>query len=462
MLIPTRRISRAIALLSCIAGIALQFIPAPEGVGPDLLPVAGVVIFAVGLWATAIVPEYYTAIVFLVLAITLTGSERAVVFSGFHSTASWLIFGGLIIALAVQTTGLGARIAAIILPRMGNSYFAVLVGTVIVNGLTTFVIPSNTGRVIIMLPIFLALADRMGFAEGANGRVGIALAVGAGSLYPSIAILPSAVPNLVLLGAAESILGMHMTYGQYILAQFPVIALVSVIAVPVLLRFLFPDTARPSGEDVAMAPLGGAELRLLVILVATLALWITDFAHGISPAWVSLGAAVICMTPRIGMLEPSAMVRQINLAPWFFVAAVIGMGAVVAKSGLGDVIGGWLLAQVSLTPGNDFANLAAISAIGTVIAWFATIPGAPAIMTSFAGNIAEATGWPLSTAVMAQVLGWAMTMFPYQFPPIVLIVTLGGVSFGQATRLLTAVAVIAWLVMLPLQYLWWTQLGMFG
>lgn len=462
MLFSARRISYAIAVFSAIAGIALQFIPAPDGVGPGLLPVAGVVVFAVGLWATGVVPEYFTAIIFLLLAVTLTGSDRAVVFSGFHSTASWMIFGGLIIALAVQTTGLGARIAGIILSRIGKSYFSVLAGIVVVTGLAAFVIPSNTGRVMIMLPIFLALADRLGFGPGSNGRVGIALAVGAGSIYPSFTILPAAVPNLVMIGAAESILGMQMTYGQYILAQFPVIALVSVIVLPVLLKLLFPDIARPGGEDAAGVPIGADEARLLIILAATLALWITDFAHGVSPAWVSVAAAIVCMTPRIGMLEPSAMVRRINLAPWFFVSAIIGMGALVAESGLGDMIGGWMLAQLTLTPGNDFTNLAALSAIGAVISWFATVPGAPAIMTAFAANIADATGWPPATAVMSQVLGWTMAMFPYQLPPIVLIVTLGGVRIAQAMKLLVCMSAVAWLVMLPLQYFYWNLLGMFG
>ncbi|MEE2970296.1 MAG: SLC13 family permease [Pseudomonadota bacterium] len=457
-----RLFSRIIAILSCIAGIALQFIPALEGVGPDLLPIAGVVIFAVGLWATAIVSEYFTAIIFLLLAVTLTGTDRAVVFSGFHSSAAWMIFGGLIIALAVRTTGLGARIAGIILSRIGKTYLSVLVGIVIVTGMTSFVIPSNTARVMIMLPIFLALADRLGFAAGSNGRVGIALAVGAGSIYPSFTILPSAVPNLVLVGAAENILGLELTYGQYILAQFPVITIVSVIALPLLLKFLFPDIARPNGEDIVSAPVGAPEIRLLIILAVALALWMSDFAHGVSPAWVSLAAAIICMTPRIGMLEPSVMVREINLAPWFFVSAIVGMGAVVANSGLGDLAGGWLLAQIPLAPGENFANLAALSAIGAVIGWFATIPGAPAIMTTFAGNIAEATGWPIATVVMSQVLGWAMTLFPYQLPPIVLVITLGGVRIGQAMKLLVAISVVAWLVMLPLQYFYWDLLGMFG
>ena len=83
-------------------------------------------------------------------------------------------------------------------------------------------------------------------------------------------------------------------------------------------------------------------------------------------------------------------------------------------------------------------------------------------MTTFAGNIAEATGWPIATVVMSQVLGWAMTLFPYQLPPIVLVITLGGVRISQAMKLLVAISVVAWLVMLPLQYFYWDLLGMFG
>ena len=63
---------------------------------------------------------------------------------------------------------------------------------------------------------------------------------------------------------------------------------------------------------------------------------------------------------------------------------------------------------------------------------------------------------------MSQVLGWAMTLFPYQLPPIVLVITLGGVRIGQAMKLLVAISMVAWLVMLPLQYFYWDLLGMFG
>ncbi len=39
--------------------------------------------------------------------------------------------------------------------------------------------------------------------------------------------------------------------------------------------------------------------RLLVILGFALLLWVTDNVHGISPAWVALGAAIVCLLPIV-------------------------------------------------------------------------------------------------------------------------------------------------------------------
>ena len=46
---------------------------------------------------------------------------------------------------------------------------------------------------------------------------------------------------MVLLGAAESIHDIHLTYGRYFLLNFPVIGVMWVLALPILIVFLFPD-----------------------------------------------------------------------------------------------------------------------------------------------------------------------------------------------------------------------------
>ncbi len=450
-----------LAALAVAAGAIVYFLPAPDA-SPAIWHTAGVLIVALGLWATQALPEYFATIIFFLLAVTVGGNPAEVVFSGFHSAGAWMIFGGLIIGYGVQTTGLGERIAARLMRRLARSYLGILATTVGIAAVIGFLIPSNTGRIVVLVPIFMALADRFGFAPGSNGRAALVLAVGAGAVYPSFAILPAAVPNLVMAGAAENIHGITFTWADYFITLYPVIGVVSVIALPLLLRLILPDRPGAPPDPEVPAPPSRGEVTVAVVLALALVLWITDFAHGIQPAWVAVGAAVLLLMPRVGVAAPETMVTRINFAPWIFVAGVIGAGAVLNHSGLGSRLAAALFETVTPRPGQDALNLVIVAAIGTVMGLVATIPGQPAIMTSLAPEIAQATGWPLATAVQVQVVTWVMTIFPYQLPPMILAMQLAGVRAGHLIRLQAAMLVIAWVVMLPLLYLWWTVIGKFG
>ncbi|MBM3485785.1 MAG: SLC13 family permease [Alphaproteobacteria bacterium] len=456
------RLARLIAAALVVIAVALWFTPPPEGANPLALKAAAIVLVSVGLWSTAALPEYLAAIIFFLLAVATGVAPAAVVFSGFHSGAVWVIFGGLVIGVAVQATGLGVRLACRLVGLFQGSYLGIITGVVMVGVALGFVVPSSTGRVVILMPIVMALADRLGFVSGTTGRIGMALAVGAGTLLPTFAILPAAVPNLGLVGAAESIYGIHITYGTWLKTHFPVIGLLPIIVLPVLIARLFPDTARPPDRGEAIAPPGARETRLAVVLVAALLLWITDFLHGIAPAWVAMAAAVMILLPRIGVLPPTTLVERVNYGPWFFVAGVVGIGAFVTHTGLGALLAERILAAGALQRGADFANYLIIVAFGMGMGLVASMPGQPGIMVPLAGGLAEATGWPVYDVLMAIVASWPLVLFPYELPPVVVACHLGGVRFATAARVLTLFTAIAWVVLVPLQYLWLRLLGLLG
>jgi len=450
------------AILAAIAAAVLFVMPAPEGASPQVLRAAGVVVLSVGLWASGALPEYFAAIIFFLVAVVAGGAPPNVVFSGFHSGAAWVIFGGLVIGIAVQSTGLGARLARGLVGLFPATYLGTIAGVTLVGTALAFVMPSTTGRIVILMPIVMGLADRIGFAPGTQGRVGLALAVGTGTLFPTFGILPASVPNLGLIGAAESIYGIHLTYGSYLKTNFPVLGLIPILVMPLLIARMFPDTPRRTEAQAAQAAPSDREIKLAVVLLAALGLWITDFLHGVAPAWVAVGAAVLILMPRIGVLPTSTLVEKVNYAPWFFVVGVIGMGAFVTHTGLGAALARALFSVVELQRGADFANYLIIVALGMVMGMIASMPGQPGIMAPLAGGLAEATGWPVYDVLMAIVPSWQLVLFPFELPPIVVACHLGGIKFGQVARLFIWFTVLAWLVMVPLQYLWLRALGLLG
>lgn len=430
------RVSQYSAMSIAVVAVIVFFLPPPDGAPASVMRAAGVVVLTVGLWATAAFPEYLTSIIFFLLAAALAIAPPEIVFSGFHSSAVWMVFGGLVIGVAVQTTGFGARVARAMVARFQGSYISVLGGLVVLAALMAFVMPSSTGRIVVLLPIVLALADRLGFAVGSNGRVGMTLAVGAGAIYPAFGVLPANVPNLGLLGAAESVHGIRITYVEYLVLHFPVIGLLSTAFLPFVLRYLFPDRPRPQAPETDAEPVGRDETVLMVVLALALVLWMTDFAHGISPAWIAMGAAVVFLLPRVGIVPPNTVVERVNFAPWFFVAGVIGMSVVVTASGLGDLIGRALFSLVRLTPGQDGANFAAVAGIGMGVGLISGMPGQPAIMTALAPGLSQGTGWPLLTVLMAQAPSWSLALFPYQLPPMIVTMYLGNLRVAQVMKLL--------------------------
>ncbi len=64
---PHWAISHVIAAVACLMGVIIYFSPPPDGMSSGAMRAASVIVVAIGLWATAVVPEYLTSIIFFSL-----------------------------------------------------------------------------------------------------------------------------------------------------------------------------------------------------------------------------------------------------------------------------------------------------------------------------------------------------------------------------------------------------------
>ena len=450
-----------------IAGIAfgicaLLLIAPPQNMPVPLAHVAALTVFSIGFWATGAWPEHVTAVAFFVGAMLLGVASPTVVFSGFASSALWLVFAGLVFGVAIKRTGLGERLARSLVGRIGHSYAAVIAGVVAVAIVLAFLMPSSMGRVVLFIPIVSALADALGFEAHSRGRTGMVMAAGLSCFIPGAAILPAAVPNLVLIGAAETQFQMHFAYLDYLLLQFPVIGLLGGGLIVGLTCLFYYEPPRAMDLPSQQPPMTAPERRLAIILAGALVLWVTDFVHGISPAWIGLGASLLCLLPRSDLVSPKVFGEQVNFGPMLYVAGILGMAAVIADSGLGKLVGDYFLAWAPLAPGADAGNFAALVGISALTGLITTMAGVPAILTPFADNLSAATGMSLYAVIMTQVMGYATLFVPYESPPLVVAMQLGGVRVAQALRLTVTNALLFLIVLLPINFLWWLWLGMFS
>jgi di/tricarboxylate transporter len=199
-----------------------------------------------------------------------------------------------------------------------------------------------------------------------------------------------------------------------------------------------------------------------VIVLASLAFWATDFLHGIRPGWIALAAAVVALLPRVGVMPASMFQDRVRFGTFFYIGAILGLGAVMLETGLSTAIGNALLTVIRLEQGADAKNFAVLSLLATAAGLVTTNPSQPALLAPLAGYFAEATGWPLQAALMTMAVGFSTLVMPYQVPPVVVGMQVANLSLRTALRLTVPLAAISIVTLIPLNYLWWRVIGYFG
>jgi len=456
------KLSSTIGAAALLGGLALTQWPAPEGMGPQVLAGAGLAVIAIGLWASGAVAEWIVALILFATAMLLKIAPAAVVFSGFQSGALWLVLGGLVVGAAVGKTGLGVRISRAILPFFGRGYGGIIAGVVTIGVALSFLMPSSLGRIVLMMPILLALADSLGFAPGSNGRYGIVLACAIGTFILSFSILPASVPPMVMTGLSEKLYGYVPLYAEYLLLHFPLLGALKALLLVLIVLWLLPDKPKVAATTLApLAPMSPEEKRLSFIVGISLALWLTDFLHHVSPAWISLGAAIACLAPGLGVLSAQEAQSKVNWTSAFYIAGMLSLGTLIMDTGFGEWLGRAFLGVLAFEPGAHARTFATVAGTTALLAMATTQPGIPAVMTPLAGEIAKAAALPVETVLMMQVVGFSVLLLPYQGPPLVMALQLGAVPVAVAARITLTLAAASVLIVAPLDYLWWLALGMF-
>jgi sodium-dependent dicarboxylate transporter 2/3/5 len=132
--------------------------------------------------------------------------------------------------------------------------------------------------------------------------------------------------------------GTEILWSQWFLAFLPASVLTIFICWITILR-LYParETNLSASKDyfqqslAAIGPWSAAEKRLLLWIVLATALWSTDFIDHIDPATMGLGAGLLLVLPRFGVLDTEVL-RRVNFLVVLFSAGAVSMANVLAHT----------------------------------------------------------------------------------------------------------------------------------
>jgi L-tartrate/succinate antiporter len=316
------------AIAPVAVAIVLAVLPAPSGlphhawyffsifvgviVGLVLEPLPGAAIAMSGLTLVAVLAPY---VLFSPQQMSQPGFRppRAALewaLSGYSNPTVWLIFGAFILALGYEKTGLGERIALILVKRMGKNTLLLGYGVTLADTFLAPFIPSPTARSGgIIYPIVSDLAQVYGSKpnDPSSRLVGsylmwVAIAT---TCVTSSLFLTAASFNLLAVGLVEKLTQIDLHWMDWFKTAAPAI-IPLLILIPLLSYWLFPPEVKHSTEVSKWAALklekvgrlSRHELILAAIVVLALVLWVGGSAF-ISATTVALVAISLMLITKV-------------------------------------------------------------------------------------------------------------------------------------------------------------------
>jgi L-tartrate/succinate antiporter len=206
--------------------------------------------------------------------------------SGFSNTTVWLIFGAFMFALGYEKTGLGRRIALLLVKAMGRKTLTLGYAVTIADTLLAPFTPSNTARsggtiypVIRNLPpLYDSKPNDPSMRRMGSYLMWVALAA---TCVTSSMFLTGLAPNLLAVELVKKTANIELTWVTWFVAFAPV-GILLLALVPLLVYWIYPPQVKEGAEVPAwaatelekMGSLSQREIILGILVVVALLLWI--------------------------------------------------------------------------------------------------------------------------------------------------------------------------------------------
>ena len=339
-----------------VFGLLVWFSPVPHGLSIEAWHLFAIFITAIVSVIFNATPIFVSAILALSVSIltgTLTAKEG---FSGFGKDWIFLIIIAFLIARGVIKSGLGKRIAFLIIKKFGKTSLGLAYSVIAEDMFIAPAFPSNTARSGVLYPIVNALAtdSNSKVADGSRKKIGAFLMMCsmAGLTLSSALWLTAMAANPAGVAMAQDF-GVAITYQTWVMAScVPVLALYFIV--PWVIYKIYPPEVKETPEAVeiannALAKMGKFsknEWIMSITFISMVTLWVLSSSLGINKSAVALlGLAVLMLTNIFTVEDMKHEGGALETLIWF--AILYTMSVYLNKFGFMGWIGGHIADAVT-------------------------------------------------------------------------------------------------------------------
>ncbi|WP_027187139.1 DASS family sodium-coupled anion symporter [Desulfovibrio cuneatus] len=470
-------------LLIVIVATVAWFQPAPAGLKPEAWHTAVLFIATIVCIVADVLPIGAIGILgitafALTYASGAASPDKAIqaALSELNSSIIWLIVVAFMVARGFIKTGLGRRIALLMIRLLGKRTLGLAYGLAVADLILAPAMPSNTARCGgVIYPIADSLArSYQSFPENeSRSKIGTFLIMCIGNINDTTAamFMTAYTGNLLAVKLAANA-GVAITWGSWLAASV-VPCLVSLLLVPLCVYWIARPEIRNTADAPAMAqaelhklgPVSRSEWLMLLTVALLLVLWIFGGMLGIDPTTASfVGLSFLLLTGVLSWDDIKKEQGAWDTLVWF--AALLMMANQLKNLGFmtwfGDLVGGslahvmggsnWIFIMLLLNAAYLYAHYFFASGNAQIVALYSVflsvgislgIPPAPmAFMLAFSSS-----------------LSCSLTQYTHARGPI--LYGAGYVPTSVWWRTGFVVSILNQIIFFTVGLVWWRMLGLF-
>ncbi|MDC0933751.1 DASS family sodium-coupled anion symporter [Arcobacteraceae bacterium] len=263
--------------------------------------------------------------------------------SGFSNGVIWLIFAAFMFALGYKKSGLGKRIALLLVKYLGKTSLGLGYAVAFADGILAPFMPSNTARSAgTIFPIAINIPQMFNSTpENEPRKLGsyISWVAISATCVTSSMFLTALAPNLLAVSLVEKTTGLAISWGSWF-STLSVIMIPLFLLVPLIAYLVYPPEQKNSPEAPAwatkeleaMGSITKKELTMLGLGLLALFLWIFGKEIGVNGTVAALG--VLCLLVVTNVISWEDVITNkaaINVFIWF--ATLVAMASGLKKVG---------------------------------------------------------------------------------------------------------------------------------
>ncbi|MCR9172533.1 MAG: SLC13 family permease [bacterium] len=242
----------------------------------------GIATLMVVFWIFEVLPIYVTALLPLLLAVPLGVLDPSELAQAYGHKFVFLFFGGFMLSLALEKWGVHQRIAELIIRAIGNSKSRILLGFLLATALLSMWV-SNTATALMMLPMALAVIDKIPKKKNSKYSLYLLLSIAYGASIGGMGTLVGSPPNVAMAGALNETYGINVEFMDWFKIGFP-LSMIMIFIVFFYFRLLLKKERNEKLEELTFEkePWTKNQIRVLILFGFIVVLW--SFKSLIEPA----------------------------------------------------------------------------------------------------------------------------------------------------------------------------------